>query len=68
MLAMETLFTVLLGIAMFLTLGVLVVGVISFGVHGEFYRRNSNRLMRYRVIFQALALVFFALLMYTVLA
>jgi len=62
---MEGLFSVLLVAAMLLTLGVLVLGVVSFAVHGEFYRKNSNLLMRLRVIFQALALVFFALLLYT---
>ena len=50
--------------AMFATLAVVVIGIISFGVYGSFYKRNSNLLMRLRVIFQAIALVFFGILMY----
>ena len=65
---MTDMFPVLLVLFMLLTLGVLVTGVVSFGLNGEFYKRNSNKLMRLRVVFQALALVFFAFLMYTVLA
>ena len=60
---METFLPFLMGLAMFATLAVVVVGIISFAVHGKFYRRNSNRLMRLRVLFQAIALVFFAILM-----
>ena len=65
---MTDMFPVLLVLFMLLTLGVLVTGVASFGLNGEFYKRNSNKLMRLRVVFQALALVFFALLIFTVLA
>jgi len=53
----------LLGAAMFATLAVVVVGIISFAVHGKFYKRNSNKMMRMRVLFQAIAMVIFALLM-----
>jgi len=61
---MQAVLPYLMGIAMFATLGVVVVGVISFAVHGNFYRRHSNNLMRARVAFQAIALLFFAFLMY----
>lgn len=61
---METLVTILMGAAMFATLGVLVVGIISFAVYGRFYRQHSNNLMRARVILQGVALIFFAILMY----
>ncbi len=40
-----------------LVLAILFVGVISFGLGGEFNRKHSNRLMRYRIIAQAVAVV-----------
>ncbi|HEX9703546.1 MAG TPA: twin transmembrane helix small protein [Rhodospirillales bacterium] len=54
----------LLGLAMFATLVVLVVGVVSFGVHGKFYERHSNHLMRLRVLLQGIAVAIFALITY----
>lgn len=54
----------LLGFAMLATLAVLAVGVISFGVHGDFYMRNANKLMRLRVIMQGLAVAILALIVY----
>ncbi|HHL22938.1 MAG TPA: twin transmembrane helix small protein [Aliiroseovarius sp.] len=44
-------------IAVFLVLGILLVGVISFGLGGEFNRKHSNRIMRYRIAAQAVAIV-----------
>ena len=55
--------TVLVVLAMLGTLGVLLAGVISMARGGEFNRRNSNKLMRWRIVMQALALVLFAILM-----
>lgn len=63
---MESVIPILMIGAMLATLGVVMVGIISFAVYGNFYRRNSNRLMRMRVAFQALALGIFALLMLAV--
>ena len=40
-----------------LVLAILFVGVISFGLGGEFNRKHSNRIMRYRIISQAVAVV-----------
>lgn len=40
-----------------LVLVVLFVGVISFGLGGEFTRKHSNRIMRYRIIAQAVAIM-----------
>ena len=54
---------VLLVIAMIGTLGVLLVGVISMARGGEFNQRNSNKLMRWRIVMQAVALVLFGILM-----
>lgn len=53
---------VLLGLAMLATLLVLVVGIVSFGVHGKFYQKHSNHLMRARVLLQGLALLFLGLI------
>jgi hypothetical protein len=52
---------ILLVVAMIATLGVLVAGMI--GLVRETDPRRSNKLMQYRVIFQAGALVLLALLM-----
>ncbi len=61
---MQAVLPYLMGLAMFATLAVVMVGIISFAVHGKFYQRHSNNLMRLRVVFQALALAVFAVLMY----
>ena len=61
---MDSMLSYLLGFAMLATLAVLAVGVISFGVHGDFYMRNANKLMRLRVIMQGLAVAIFALIVY----
>ncbi len=60
---MESVLPFLMAGAMFATLAVVVVGIISFAVYGNFYRRHSNHLMRLRVLFQAVALAIFAVLM-----
>ena len=52
----------LLGAAVFATLIVLVIGVVSFAVNGQFYKKNANNLMRWRVILQGVALAVFALI------
>ena len=52
---------------MLCTLFVLVIGVVSFAVHGEFYKKNSNKLMRLRVLLQGLAILFFAILLFVIL-
>lgn len=54
---------VLLVIAMIATLGVLLVGVAGMARGGEFNRRYSNKLMRARIVCQAVALLLFAILM-----
>jgi len=61
---MDTLLSFLLGFAMFATLAVLVTGIVSFAVHGRFYTKNANRLMRARVILQGIALLIFAIIMW----
>lgn len=48
-------------IAMGLVLVVLIAGVISMLRHGKVDARTSNKLMRYRVIFQFVAIALLAL-------
>ena len=63
---MDPFLAFLLGAAMLGTLLVLVIGVVSFAVHGEFYKKNSNKLMRLRVLLQGLAILFFAVLLFAI--
>ncbi len=58
---MTTFVSILMGIAMAAVLAVLVVGLISMIKGGEFNRKYGNRLMRWRVGLQAVALVLFAI-------
>jgi len=57
---MEEMLPFLLGAAMVATVVVLIIGVISFGVYGDFYKRHANNLMRLRVLFQGIAVAIFA--------
>jgi len=60
---MNTLFTILLVLAMAATVGALVWGLIAMARGGEFNAKWSNKMMRYRVLFQAIALAVFAVLL-----
>ena len=44
-------------LACFLVLIILMIGIGSFAKGGEFNRKHSNRLMRYRIIAQAVAVI-----------
>jgi len=59
---MTTFLSILVAIAMLATLGVLMAGMFGL-VRGNSDPQRSNRLMRYRVMLQAIALALFALLM-----
>jgi hypothetical protein len=59
---MRTVLMVLLGLAMLGVLGVLGAGLVGL-VRGGGDPVRSNRLMRWRVLLQAVALVLFALLL-----
>lgn len=59
--AMESLLTILIPIAMLATLIVLGFGVVQMIRGGD--PRRSNKLMQYRVVFQGIALLLFAMLM-----
>ena len=43
---------------------ILFWGVISMGRGGDYNKRNSNKIMRYRIIFQAAALLIFIILLW----
>lgn len=58
---MRIFFTILIGLAMLATLGVLIAGMV--GMVRETDPRRSNKLMQYRVAFQAAALLLLAVLM-----
>ena len=60
---MSGLFVALVVIAMIATLGVLIAGVIGMATGGDFNKRYANKLMRARIICQAVALLLFAILM-----
>ena len=59
---MKIVLAVLVGILMLATLGVLVVGLVGL-VRGGGDPRRSNRLMQYRVLLQAGALLLFVMLL-----
>lgn len=51
-------------IACFVVLIILMIGIGGFAKGGEFNRKHSNRLMRYRIIAQAGAVVVILLITY----
>jgi len=54
---------ILLAVALLAVLGVLFAGLITMARGGEFNRKYGNRLMRWRVALQGLAVVLFAIAM-----
>lgn len=56
MLAKDPLFLIV-AVAMLAVLGILAFGIGTFGRGGEFNRRNANRIMRWRIMAQAVAVV-----------
>ena len=54
----------LIPLALIATAGALGLGIYSLAKGGDFARNNSNRLMRLRVIFQAIAVALLILLWY----
>jgi len=55
---------VLIPIAMLATLGALGFGIYSLAKGGDFAKNNSNRLMRLRVLFQAIAIALMMLFLW----
>ena len=48
---------IVLTVALLAVAGILVWGVLTMARGGEYNVKNSNRIMRYRIIFQAIALI-----------
>lgn len=61
---MSTGLIILLFAAMGLTLLVLFIGLFAMVRGGEFNRKYANKLMRLRVLMQAVAIVIFAFVLY----
>jgi len=58
---MQTVMFVLIVLAMLMTLGVLFTGLFAMARGGEFNAKWGNRLMRYRILCQGIALALFAI-------
>lgn len=58
---MNTLFIIMMAIAMIATLIVLVIGIAAMIKGGEFNKKYGNKLMNARVFLQGIALLFLAL-------
>lgn len=52
---------ILMVVAMGVTLAILVTGIVAMARGGEFNAKWSNRLMRYRIVAQGIAIVMFAI-------
>lgn len=63
MLSQNTLF-ILAALACFAVVIVLTIGIGAFGKGGDFNRKHANRLMRYRIIAQAIAVILIVLFAY----
>ncbi len=61
---MSAVLTVILVIALVAVLGVLLMGVYSMGRGGEFNRKHGNKLMRWRIVLQLLAVGIMVLLFF----
>ena len=48
---------IVVAIAAFAVLGILMVGIGGFAKGGDFNRKHANRIMRYRIAAQAVAVV-----------
>ena len=59
---MKTVLTILVGICMLATLGVMLAGMLGL-VRSDGNAERSNTLMRWRVVLQGITLVLFALLL-----
>jgi hypothetical protein len=53
-----------MGVSLAIVAAILFWGVISMGRGGAYNKSHSNRIMRYRIIFQALALLVFVVLLW----
>ena len=46
------------------TLAVVVIGIIAMAVNGKLNKNHSNKLMRLRVLFQAIAILIFVVIVW----
>ena len=55
---------IILVLLMAATLAVVVIGVIAMAVNGKLNKNHSNKLMRLRVLFQAIAVLVFVVIIW----
>lgn len=55
---------IIAAIAALIVLGILLVGIGGFAKGGEFNRKHANRIMRYRIIAQAVAVALILVFVY----
>ena len=55
---------IILVLFMAATLAVVVIGVIAMAVNGKLNKHHSNKLMRLRVLFQAIAILVFVIIVW----
>ena len=55
---------IILVLFMVATLAVVVIGVITMAVNGKLNKNHSNKLMRIRVLFQAVAILIFVIIIW----
>ena len=60
----STVLPFVLVVSMVLALLIVVIGVIAMAKNGNFNKKHSNKLMRMRVLFQGIAVLVFAAIIY----
>ena len=60
----STVLPFVLVVSMVLALLMVVIGVIAMAKNGNFNKKHSNKLMRMRVLFQGIAVLVFATIIY----
>ena len=55
---------ILVAISVLIVLGILLMGIGTFGKGGDFNRKHANKIMRWRIIAQAIAIVLILLYVY----
>ena len=54
---------VILAIAVLSVAGILLWGIVTMARGGDYNKNNSNKIMRYRIVFQAAALFIFVIML-----
>jgi len=49
---------------MIVTLGIVVIDVIAMAINGKFNKRHSNKFMKLRILFQAIAIIVFIVIIW----